>query len=195
MKIVLIIFAVIILAAVVVMLIKPKKENTPMNPIALNQEFELAQGQSISIGTLSLTYTALSFPPPSYTGDKAPYIFAQIKAEEKNDHFGFALNEKHNSRKFHDYLIEFISRTNKTIKIKVSPSPRSVKISEEQAVDIAIQAALKTDFPSPEAAERQLKDNVWEIDIQSATKTDVYILIKINAETGEILSSEKGSRA
>lgn len=177
------------------MFINNKKSDRNTTLTSLDKSFDLVEGQSVEIGTLRLTYNFLSFPPESYTGDKAEYILAQMRAEERADGFNFSLNEKHNLQKFHEYIIKFLSRADKKITITVSSSPSTTKISEEQAVVIAMEIAKKDKFPDPKAAQRWFKDDVWEIDIQSETHTDIYIHIKINAETGEIVDIQRGSRA
>lgn len=68
-------------------------------------------------------------------------------------------------------------------------------ISKEQAVDIAIEVAEKEKFPDPEIMRQWIKDNAWEIDIQSKNVEDIYMHVRIDIETGNVIEVLRGSRA
>jgi|GEM_PF-5391419 len=195
MKYIFIIVGVILLISACVMFAKNKKADEKITTAALGGSFELVPGQSVEIGTLKLTYRFLHFPPDSYKGDKTEYISAQMDAEERADQLNFAMNGKRNSQKFHDYLIELLSGADKKITLKVTFSPNTVKISEEQAVAIALEVAKKRKIPDPVAYFRTLKDGVWEISTDSSSQTDTSLYVKINASTGEVVDVKIGGWA
>lgn len=120
-----------------------------------------------------------------------------LRAEEYGDVWHFSLNKDYEFKQFHEYLIEFIglNKENNIAEIKILSSPTPVKIKEWQAVKIALEIAQANNFPSPAAWIRLLENNVWTITIYSEDVLDLYIEVKINAETGEIINVFQGSGA
>lgn len=163
---------------------------------SVGDTIELDEGQSISIGTLQLTYDSLYFPlanAPEGVGTR--YVTARIVVEEHGDQFAFWMNEERSTQKFHEYFFELVKRDEKKITLKINASPVTATIKEEEAVATAMKIARDAEFPDPEAVVRSLADGVWDIDIQSETHTDIFIHVKINAETGEVLDIVNDSRA
>ena len=153
-------------------------------PIYLNQPFELSEGQKAMMGGFWLTYEFLS-------GD----MTAQMRAEEQSDTLRFNFNNSEYSQKFHEYLIRLLEVDKERLSLVVISFPGIVKISEEQAVNIAIEIAKDEGFINPGRGLVELKNGIWEIEIDSETPTDLYIQVLINSSTGEVIYIYRASRA
>lgn len=68
-------------------------------------------------------------------------------------------------------------------------------LTEEKAVKIALSELNKNEtakelFPRPNWTSATLKNNTWEVNIRSQHGKDRYMVVKINAENGEITDSK-----
>jgi hypothetical protein len=174
--------------------------NNPNNSNNLNKfntDIALQVGESVTLGTLKINFQRVSLPPQSFTGDKAEYTFANMEAVEEGDAFNFSLHfTKRPSQVFHEYeiFLKSFEPEKNQVTILVEQKPTIVKVKEIDAVKTALIEASKTDLPQPEVLNRSLKNGVWEMEVDFEM-SDIYLIVKIDAETGKVLETIKENRA
>lgn len=198
-------FVVVALAIVVVLIpavlifLNRKERGTFGTEIKVEREiqageiFEIKIGEKVKLGTLSVTYSSMIYPPESYQGDKEEYTYAEIVVLENEDSFRFSVADKHREQRYHDYVVKFVKREGEVVSLQIENAPLGVNVKEEEAVKKALEAATASNIQMPEAVSRNLKENVWEIEINGGP--DVYFIVKINAENGDILESYRQPRS
>jgi hypothetical protein len=167
--------------------------NETIKEVAPNTPFEMSPGETAKMGELTLTYNNLQLPPPSFQGNKDEYTYPQFTALEKEDKYRFALSSQFNSQYYHDYLIRLLERDGEKIKVTIEKAPSTNKIPEYVAVKKALEVAKEANAPMPEARLRILEKNVWKIEM-SLGPTDSYMMVEIDAITGEVIKSERQNR-
>lgn len=168
-----------------------------VSQVDFGKEVVLKVGESVTLGTLTINFQKVSLPPKSFTGDKAEYTFANIEAVEAEDSFNFSLHlSKRLSQVFHEYeiFLKGFEVEKNQITISVEQKPTTVKIKEIDAVRTALEEAGKTNLPQPEVLNRSLKNGVWEMEVGFGMD-DIYLRVKIDAETGKVLETIKENRA
>ncbi len=175
-----------------------KKPESNVAKISLGEEFTLKEGDEAGIEGLLLSYNNTSFPPESYTGDREEFTYAQIEIAENGDTLNFPLNKKLNSKIFHRYEIKLVDMIvdieSRSIKLVISPKEVNAKLLEEEAVEIALKEAEKKELDNPTAINRTLEWGLWIIEV-TTTKTDIYLGVEIDANTGEVKRSYTDSRS
>ncbi|MFA7216427.1 MAG: hypothetical protein WC095_00365 [Candidatus Paceibacterota bacterium] len=168
--------------------------NDSTEQISLNTPFEMLPGESIEVEELTLSYDNLQLPPTSFQGNKDEYTYPQLTATEKEDEFHFAVNSQSDSQYYHDYLIKLLERDGEKIKISIEKTPSTNKVPEYVAVQKALKVAEEANAPMPEARVRILEKNIWKIEV-SLGPTDSYMMVEINANTGEVVNITRQNRA
>jgi hypothetical protein len=79
------------------------------------------------------------------------------------------------------------------VTLQIEKSSLSVKVKEEEAVKKALKEAEENNIQNPEARIRTLNENVWEIEIGGGP--DIYFIVKINAENGDILEAYRQTKS
>ena len=176
--------------------VKPKVSNTA---VYLNEVFLLKEGDSAKLEGLSIYYKNTSFPPESYTGDREEFIYPQIEVSENGDTFYFPINKKLPSKVFHRYEISLVNinigENLRSINLTVRSKQINAKILEEEAVKTALKEAEKNNLEDGEAINRNLEWGLWKIEVGSRVIDDNYVMVEIDANTGEIKKSYKENRA
>lgn len=167
--------------------------------VALNESFELKEGDRAILEDLFIFYKTTTLPPDSYTGDREEFTYPQIEVTENGDTLTFPINSKFPSKLFHRYEIQLlnmiVNNTERTITLKISIKEVNSKVLEEEAVETALEEAGKKGIPNGEAINRVLEYGLWKIEISSKSQSDNYLMVEIDANTGDIKNSYKENRA
>lgn len=168
--------------------------NSETKTMSINTTFDMSEGQAVKVEGMLLKYTSLVLPPESFKGNPEEYTYPNFTASENGDDFSFSLNENYSNQYYHEYLVKLISREGKNIKVQVEKVPLNTKVSEEMAVKKALEIAKEQNAPKPEAKVRILSKNTWKIEM-SLGPTDSYMTVEIDANTGEVINTERANRA
>jgi len=167
--------------------------------VALNESFELKEGDRAILEDLFIYYKNTSFPPDSYTGDREEFTYPQIEVSENGDTLRFPINKKLSSKVFHRYEIKLIEMniddSRRSVSLEIISKEINSKILEEEAVERALEEARKNNLENGEATNRILEYGLWKIEVGSKTIDDIYIMVEVDANTGEIRNSYKENRA
>lgn len=167
--------------------------------VSLNQEFELQQGDSASVGDLNIFYKNTTLPPDSYTGDREEFTYPQIEVTENGDTLTFPINTRFPTKLFHRYEIELlnmiVNNSERTVTLRIVGKEVNAKVLEEDAVKTALEEAEKKGLEDGEAINRILEYGLWKIEVGSKTISDQYVMVEIDSNTGEIRNSYRQNRA
>lgn len=167
-----------------------------VSQVEFGKETVLKVGEGVTLGSLKINFQRVSLPPESFKGDKVEYTFANMEAVEEEDAFNFSLHStKRTSQVFHEYeiFLKGFKPQENQVTITVMQKPTTVKVKEIDAVKTALVEAGKTNLPQREVLNRSLKNGVWEMEVDFGM-SDIYIIVKIDAETGKVLELIKESR-